>query len=213
MKAIVFDIDGTLIRGSKCHAEAFSYGIRKIYGINASINEINPDGMTDMLIVEELLKKHGISDFSRVGEVCEEMENYFESCEEEIEPLDGVVESLEYLGNRFMLGLATGNLEGIGWKTVERAGIREFFSVGGFGSDCHERACLLSKARERAKEGGAEVVAHVGDTPADIKAAKQNNIVPIAVATGRFGENELSEAALVLPKLGREAAERIEESL
>lgn len=80
--------------------------------------------------------------------------------------------------------------------------------IGGYGTDAAERPKVVGLARERAERkygmrvAGKKVVV-VGDTPHDVEAARANGFVAIAVATGRFGLDELrtTGADLVLPSL------------
>jgi phosphoglycolate phosphatase-like HAD superfamily hydrolase len=103
-----------------------------------------------------------------------------------------------------LVGLATGNLEEIGWIKVERAGLRSWFSFGGFSDRFEDRADMIAHAAEQARailraEGSRETgteadsVCVVGDTPFDIAAARANGLPTIAVATGRYSFDELME--------------------
>jgi phosphoglycolate phosphatase-like HAD superfamily hydrolase len=96
-----------------------------------------------------------------------------------------------------LLGVASGNLEAIGWIKIEQAGLREWFRFGGFSDRFSIRPELIghaaSKAREMAGLGGNASVCVVGDTPRDIEAARANRLPVIAVATGRSSFDELNE--------------------
>jgi|GEM_PF-7035377 phosphoglycolate phosphatase len=46
-KLVLFDVDKTLIKSSKGHRAAFSVAFKEVYGVNASIDIIQPSGMTD----------------------------------------------------------------------------------------------------------------------------------------------------------------------
>ena len=103
--------------------------------------------------------------------------------------MPGVLSVLAYLqSRRKLLGVATGNLEQIGWLKIELAGLRDWFSFGGF-SDRHAlRSDMIANALAAARKIGGEhvKVCVVGDTPSDIAAAKANGLPTIAVATGSF---------------------------
>jgi phosphoglycolate phosphatase-like HAD superfamily hydrolase len=92
-----------------------------------------------------------------------------------------------------LLGVATGNLEAIGWIKIEEAGLREWFRFGGFSDHFPIRAELIGHAARKARElaGALRQVCVVGDTPNDIKAARAKSLAVIAVATGRFSFDEL----------------------
>jgi phosphoglycolate phosphatase len=80
--------------------------------------------------------------------------------------------------------------------------------IGGYGTDAAERPTVVRLARERAeRKHGIRVpdrrVVVVGDTPHDVAAARANGFIAIAVATGKFGVDDLlaTEPDLVLPSL------------
>jgi len=113
-----------------------------------------------------------------------------------IDKMPGVDEALAHLhGKGATLGVATGNLESIGWLKIEFLGLREWFRFGGF-SDRHPvRADMIAEAaREaRALAGPDATVCVVGDTPADIAAARANGLCTIAVATGNYTFEQLMQ--------------------
>jgi len=61
-KLVLFDIDGTLIKGFKGHMFAFSKAFLKVYKIKTSIEIINYHGMTDQQIITDVLKKNNLDD-------------------------------------------------------------------------------------------------------------------------------------------------------
>src|SRR5207248_4588120 len=101
----------------------------------------------------------------------------------------GVEPVLERLTRRgILLGLVTGNLTRIGWRKLERAGLRDYFQFGAFGEMARTRGGLAKLAvREARRNAWIEPetpVSLVGDSPADVIAAHQNKIRAIAVMTG-----------------------------
>ena len=93
-------------------------------------------------------------------------------------------------------GLVTGNLTRIGWKKMERAGLRHYLRFGAFAELARDRAGLVALALRHARREGwidrASPVALIGDHPNDIRAAKANGVRSVAVATGLIGEAELA---------------------
>jgi phosphoglycolate phosphatase len=72
---------------------------------------------------------------------------------------------------------------------IEIAGLRDYFTFGGF-SDRHAlRSDMIANAQKLAGAGVKLCV--VGDTPSDIAAAKANGLPTIAVATGVYSYDEL----------------------
>jgi phosphoglycolate phosphatase-like HAD superfamily hydrolase len=108
----------------------------------------------------------------------------------------GVEPVLRRLTRRgILLGLVTGNLTRIGWRKLERAGLRGYFRFGAFGEMAKTRAGLariaIREARRRGWIARGTPIALIGDAPADVLAAQANRIRAIAVATGLTPAEEL----------------------
>ncbi|MBA3064475.1 haloacid dehalogenase, partial [Candidatus Woesearchaeota archaeon] len=58
----LFDIDGTLVKGFKAHNEAFSEAFRKVYQVDATVDTIAVQGMTEQQVIIEVLKQHGLNE-------------------------------------------------------------------------------------------------------------------------------------------------------
>jgi phosphoglycolate phosphatase len=198
----LFDIDGTLVRGARCHYQAFVEAVKKFYGFEEDISGINYAGKTDPQILKEALELAEIKD--------EMIEKNFNNCldfmvqyyiknvhKESVRALEGTNELLNILKRqKTLLGLVTGNLEPIAYAKLGRVGLDDYFPFGGFGSDYAERPLLVKKALYLAKnkfgyKGNRIFV--IGDTPRDVEAARPYNLITIAVATGRYSRDELEE--------------------
>jgi phosphoglycolate phosphatase-like HAD superfamily hydrolase len=114
--------------------------------------------------------------------------------------MPGIEETLKHLAGRGkLLGLATGNLEMIGWIKVEEVGLREWFRFGGFSDRFSVRSAMVADAADQARKliekpaGESAKICIVGDTPRDIEAARANGLAVIAVATGNYSFDELAE--------------------
>ena len=110
----------------------------------------------------------------------------------------GVVPVLERLTRRnHLLGLVTGNLTRIGWRKLERAGLRKYFRFGAFGEMARTRAGLARLAIRQARAAGwiarETPVSLIGDAPQDILAARAIGIRAISVSTGITALPELVE--------------------
>jgi phosphoglycolate phosphatase-like HAD superfamily hydrolase len=92
-------------------------------------------------------------------------------------------------------GLVTGNLSRIGWRKMERAGLRGYFRVGAFAEQGRTRAELAGRAAAEARRRGliadGALVALIGDHPNDIAAARANGFLSVAVGTGVVALEEL----------------------
>ena len=122
----------------------------------------------------------------------------------------GAVELLGELQRRgAVLALVTGNLTRIGWRKLERAGLRAYFRYGAFGEMAATRGGLARIAIERARQEGLidcnSPISLIGDAAQDIQAARENSIQAIAVRTGITPLEELTAAGpdLLLEDLTR----------
>ena len=200
--AYLFDIDGTLLRDpDRIHMNSFASSIERVTGFAATLDGVLVHGSTDTAILNEACRRAGIP-----AEVLEpQVEAILEAMRQTVNDrrgemnlrlMPGVKNTLAHLaGKGALLGVATGNLEMIGWIKIEEAGLREWFRFGGFSDHFPDRSELVADAARKARElAGAEArVCVVGDTPRDIVAAHANSLPVIAVATGNFSFDVLLE--------------------
>jgi phosphoglycolate phosphatase-like HAD superfamily hydrolase len=191
--AYIFDIDGTLLSSAgMVHYNAFKAALHEIYGCHRDITEVPMHGNTDIGILRATTRLAGVDDdtfAARLPEALEFIRNHAKQNQSRLSAnlCPSIPEMVAHLhGTGKLLGLATGNLEVIGWMKIEAAGLRKYFDFGAF-SDRHEKrseifATALTEARRRLGEDAR--VCFVGDTPADIDAAHTNGCAVIAVATG-----------------------------
>jgi phosphoglycolate phosphatase-like HAD superfamily hydrolase len=211
---VLFDIDGTLLlRATDAHRDALLAALREVHGLHdtAAVKGIDPAGRTDGEIARAILLAHGVS-AARIDQRALDVRHacvtaYAELCPEDLSDLvaPGIEDVLEGLVDRaeVHLALLTGNFEPVARLKLRRAGLGGYFEAGqgAFGSDGEDRAGLPAIARRRAGTGGVpyprERTVIVGDTPLDIACARADGVRCVAVATGRFGPDELAEADAV----------------
>jgi len=204
--AYLFDIDGTLMRSrDRVHYDSVAASVQRITGFEITLAGVLIHGSTDTAILREACRQAGIPDKvleEHYDAILEAMRNSVAERRHELDPelMPGVEEVLGHLAQKgALLGVASGNLEAIGWIKIEKAGLREWFRFGGFSDHFPVRPELIGhaarKARELASPGGPNGVqiCVVGDTPRDIEAAHSNFLPVIAVATGRCTFDELLE--------------------
>ncbi len=94
---------------------------------------------------------------------------------------------------RALLGVATGNLATIGRLKLASAGLPVDFDIEGYSDGFEVRSDLIASALEKARAlvGNLSSTCVVGDTPADIQAARVNGLDVIAVATGVYSCEDL----------------------
>jgi phosphoglycolate phosphatase len=200
---VLFDIDGTLLRrAGPHHREALERAIRQTTGIETTTDGIPVQGMLDRDIVRLMLRQAGASE--RLAKrhmpaiVTRAQRIYARSCPDlRAKVCPGARMLLYRLSRRGVVsGLVTGNLTDIGWKKMERAGLRRYLRFGAFAELARDRAGLVRIAVARARrEGwinGASPIALIGDHPNDIRAARANGVRSIAVATGLVPADELA---------------------
>jgi len=205
MKSIVlFDIDKTLVQHSSAHMKAFIHALDIVYGIRAERGLISHHGMTDQQIIREMCLAKGIDEKTiadGMDRCMKLMVEHFNTLNpvDNIELCPNVVPLLSALQNQgHYLGLVTGNIQEIGWNKLDRAGIKHFFSFGGFGSDDADRRKLAALAVDRCKYKFGLLqnvqVTLIGDTPNDVAAAKAIGARSVAVATGNPSAEILKES-------------------
>jgi len=198
--AYLFDIDGTLLRSrDRIHVDSFAASVQRVTGFEVTLVGIALQGNTDTGILREACNQAGIPPEVLEAHAAAILEAMGKTVADQRHALDlvrmpGVEEALRHLAQRgSLLGVATGNLEMIGWLKVETAGLREWFRFGGFSDHFPIRSELIAHAAGKAREMAGENarVCVVGDTPRDVEAARANSLPVIAVATGRYGFEEL----------------------
>jgi phosphoglycolate phosphatase-like HAD superfamily hydrolase len=203
-EAYLFDIDGTLLNcRDPVHYQAFRQATRQVLGIEPSLDGLQLHGNTDIGILRAALAREGLADAAfdahlphivelMCAEVLRNREHLLaEACL-------SIRDLLVFLLDRGkLLGAASGNLEPIGWLKLEKAGLKSLLSFGAFAWPRESRAEIfrhgITLARQRL--GHQASVYIVGDTPADIQAAKIVEAPVIAVATGIYSFSDLVACA------------------
>jgi len=197
--AYLFDIDGTLLRSrDRIHVDSVAASVRRVTGFEITLAGVLLHGSTDTAILREACHQAGIPPEvleAQTEAILEAMRNTVAEHRQEMDVvrMPGVEQVLRHLARRgALLGVATGNLETIGWIKIEHAGLREWFRFGGFSDHFPIRSELVAQAAAKARElSGGTNICVVGDTPRDIEAARANFLSVIAVATGSYSFDEL----------------------
>lgn len=204
MKLLLFDIDGTLVKGGAdvSHRASFSYATEKVFGIPVDLNDISTPGKIDSQILIELLELKGLSSTEikeKSNLLFNHMTEYFKENTINLEKfvLPNVLTVLKELQKRddLILGLLTGNVGGIGWAKVENAGLKNFFKLGVFGDEAFKRTDLVPSALKKVEEYNIkpEDTYIIGDTPRDVQCAKETGCISVAIPTGKYSLEELNK--------------------
>lgn len=206
-RLLLFDVDGTLVDVAGAGRAAFRTAMVEVYGETGPIDSFSFSGKTDPGILRGLLAAAGWEDgaidrgMRRLWETyLPALDRELASREERIRTCPGVRGLVERLqaDPRFELALVTGNVRPGAYRKLEAAGIGRPFPFGAFGSDSELRDELPPVAIRRARDRSGRAYAPrdvwvVGDTPADVRCAATSRLRSLAVATGRYGPDELRE--------------------
>jgi len=208
-RAVLFDIDGTLLRGTRGreYREEICRMLVELFGTEGRLRDVDFAGRTDLSIYREALEPAGI-DPSVIRDRLPELQ---EGSVEVVRRMSrtgqvfylcaGVRELLDELSNNghFALSLLTGNLEKLARTKLHDAGIGGYFRLrGAFGSDAEDRNQLPAIAASRlAEQLGRPVPPQrmiiIGDTPRDIACARHYGARAVAVASGRHTMDQLRQ--------------------
>lgn len=197
MRLLLFDIDGTLIKGDRAGRLAMGAALEQMFGTKGSLDTYQMGGKTDMRIVTDLLSEAGVG----LEEIRIRMPDFFllmADFAREIYPMrditacPGIESLLAKLRDRegVMVGLLTGNAQATAPLKLQAAGIDpDQFVVGAFGSDDLDRNNLPEIALQRANKLTVDAITGdnaviVGDTPADVQCARAGMARAVAVASG-----------------------------
>jgi len=201
-RLILWDIDSTLVNTGSAGQHALIRATRERFG-SSDLTGVEIAGRTDRAIAHQILAKFGetLTD----PNVDSFLDRYVALLPEELprrngRVLPGVRELLEDLAQQpdKTLGLLTGNLERGARLKLEYYDLWRFFPFGAFADDHHDRNALGPCALSRAvAHTGCDFpnsqVDVVGDTGHDISCGKAFGARTIAVATGSWTRERLSE--------------------
>jgi phosphoglycolate phosphatase len=175
--------------------------IRRTAHVETTTEGVPVAGMLDRTILSAMMRNAGMSS-SAIKRVMPEVVARAQSIYVRRVPdisrkvCPGVRSLLRRLAARgVVIGLVTGNLSRIGWRKMDRAGLRQYFRFGAFAEMASDRAGLVRVAIRRARQerwiGRESAITLIGDHPNDVLAAKANHIRSVAVGTGVVSLDEL----------------------
>lgn len=201
-RLVLFDIDGTLLTTNGHAVKAMLASAEAAYGVKAAWDTSTMNGKTELWIVHKLLGDAGLTREEIGPRLPGFWKRYVEELKGRLTPgnvtvFAGVREVLRLLAGRedLLVGLLTGNIEASAQVKLETAAL-DGFALGAFGEHHEDRSALPTLAVEAAARlrgesiSGGEIII-VGDTPHDITCGKHLGVNTIAVATGKFGMEEL----------------------
>jgi phosphoglycolate phosphatase len=205
IRAVLFDIDGTLLVTGGAGGVAWQRGFEELYRVEADVAEHTDAGMTDpeiaAIVFREVIGREGSAEERAKAIGC-----YLKHLPDAVAESDGyrVMPGVEQLLDRLidagvLLGLVTGNIEAAAHIKLARGRLNRFFSFGGYGSDSADRTEVTKAAIGRGElvSGGtlqSSSSIAVGDTPRDVKAGHGAGIKVVGVATGSYSVDQLRQA-------------------
>lgn len=204
MYAVLFDIDGTLLRTGGAGHVAFVETFREVFDLHEFPQGVPFAGRSDRAIATDIMQRSGIEPS------VENWERFFADYQLRLDRvladlegtvLPGVVELLDELekDDHAAIGLLTGNTR-FGAKAKTGAyGIAERFHFGGYGDQRTNRNDIAVDARREAEafvrglDGDHALCGTmvIGDTPADVECGRAIDAFVVAVATGGSSLDDL----------------------
>ena len=205
IRAVLFDIDGTLLVTGGAGGVAWQRAFEELHGVEADVAEHTDAGMTDPEIVK-IVFREAIGREGTREERAQAIGCYLKHLPDAVAESDGyrvmagIQELLPELIERgVLLGLVTGNIEAAAHIKLARGHLNRFFSFGGYGSDSADRTEVTKAALQRGElvSGGSlqnSSCISVGDTPRDVVAGHGAGIRVVGVATGSYSVDQLTQA-------------------
>ena len=202
---VLFDIDGTLISSGRAGVRGMNRSFERLFGVSGALDRAVVAGRTDRAIVTEALSRAGQA--ADEGAVERVRDAYLEDLRDALIEghataggvLPGVSALLDELASEGVAtGLLTGNFANGAAIKLGHYGLWERFAFGAFGDHHSDRRSLVPVAVAAAAAAGhgpfaAERIVVIGDTPLDVDCAHAHGARAIAVATGPFSHEALSE--------------------
>jgi len=202
---VLWDIDGTLLRaGDPDHIGGLAAALAEHAGRPVSLDGIPLGGNIERricrmaLVASHVPEPHDAIIDAAIATLCARYVEVVADRSDRLLP--GVVEALAACDAAGMLqGVLTGGARAIARHKLAVSGLERWLGFGAYGDEAESRPELVDHALAEAElvvgasiERAAVVV--VGDTPADIEAARVAGVVVVAVATGRWSAHDLAAA-------------------
>lgn len=235
VRVVLFDIDGTIIRPRSAlqaaHVDALITGVAAVAGAPPDIGWRDREmycadqaltGLTDAATVAIALESIGVDPTpGTIGAAIEVMIDVFRKRIVRRDERDSLLPGIRALATELrragvVVGLASGNARTIAETKMDACRLQDLFACGGFGDTALTRSGVIGAAFDAASKVvhglAPDEVAHVGDTPHDVAAAKHAGLWSVAIASGDADVNTLAAAAphLLAARAHRSLAHQIQ---
>ena len=199
VKGVLLDVDGTLVDSNDAHAAAWEQAFRE-YGYNVPFDKLRSlIGMGGDKLMPACVP--GLSDEEEPGkELSERRAAIFREGVADLKPTKGaraLVERLKQDGFRLIVA-SSAKQEELG-DLLKAAGVEDLIKEATTSSDAEEskpEGDIIQAALDKVGLKPDEVVL-IGDTPYDIESASKVGVRTIAVRSGGWNDDQLSDAVAV----------------
>jgi pyrophosphatase PpaX len=189
IRAVLFDLDGTLLDSTRLLLDGYRYAVRKCLNVETRDEDWLP------LMGKPLPEQMAFFSAEKAPELVRTYrEFYARHHEKRIRPFPGVLELLAELKSRgLLLAAVTSKKSFFAERGLEAVGLRRYFSVVIGEDDTQEHKPGPAPVLEalRRLRVPPECAVMVGDSPYDIAAAKAAGVRSIAVLWGPFSREDL----------------------
>lgn len=201
IKALIFDIDGTLVDSFEVYHRVFNQGITGFHEGEVSRDELR-ELLAKGLVLREILQKVFSSsiDDATYGACREKILRLYKEAElEGVKSFPGTEELFRYLsGTGIKIGIATGRTSSVEdeWVRFTRLGLHPYIDTIVTSKEVRHRKPSPDVIIECARKLGvpSKECIVVGDTESDIIAARRAGAIAVAVTTGHEDEEALHKA-------------------
>jgi phosphoglycolate phosphatase-like HAD superfamily hydrolase len=207
-RLLLWDIDGTLVRGGGVGSEAVTRAAEATCGRPIASGAVMMHGKTDPQILAEIFRAADVAEDAipdLLPKAMAEAERLLSVARADLqargEVIAGVVDVLTRVASipGVRQTLLTGNLQGNATVKLAAFALTEYFDVdvGAYGTDHADRNALVPIALDRVRRLRGERyrgddVWVIGDTPADLACARAAGVRCLLVATGQYAMRELA---------------------
>jgi HAD superfamily hydrolase (TIGR01549 family) len=197
MKALIFDLDGTLVDSVYPHALAWQETLSE-FGMSCPAWSIHRRiGMSGKLLVKAVAREHRrtLSD-SKIEKLGKDHARRFRRLAPNCQPLPGAVQLLSYLAkSKIAHGIATSGKRTEIRSSLKALGLKSSILVvdGDMVQEVKPEPDLFLLCQQKLEVERKDCLI-VGDAVWDIHAARRSGILAVGLLSGGFGEQELYNA-------------------
>lgn len=200
LKAVLLDIDGTLVASNLAHAKAWADALHE-FGYDRDVEQIRRwIGMGGDKILPRIDKRLRKDTEPGKSVSARRLKIFMERYAGDLQQTAGAGAFLDRLKSAGVLRVAATSANSTEFEKITRtAGIAERIDVATTANDAERSKPdddVIESALEKAGTRAAEAV-YVGDTPYDVEAAHRAGMPVVALRCGGWSDAELSDAEAV----------------